>query len=154
VGSTCIPNYENAVAMIEYLKSKGSIVGVSYRKDMICIDFTGEVEVTFDDYLQTVPYLTKHYVERLPSHRDREMSWFNSKYLLYIMKTLRGGEVVEYVPGEKIRIKDTEKTEFIGVRLSREEKEQLESLVARLGTTVSDLVRSLIKEKLGKTKPQ
>ncbi|MEM3399200.1 MAG: hypothetical protein QXQ84_09155 [Nitrososphaerota archaeon] len=144
MGRGCIVNVNNrGIPLIEYLKSMGKIQGYTQEKDYkICFEFKGELEITFQDYLQILPNVSVIRVSRGREKIERES--FNKWILLEIVKTIQGGEVLEYIPGEKIRLRDTEKTEIVCVRLSQEEKERLERESRELGVTVSELVRSKI----------
>ena len=144
MGRACVTNVNNrGHLLVEYLKSMGKIQGYEWGSDArICFEFKGEIEITFQDYLEILPNVS---VVRVSKGREKiERESFNKWILLEIIKTIQGGEVVEFTPGEKIRLKDTEKTEIVCLRVSEEEKEKLEREARELGVSVSELVRSKI----------
>ena len=144
MGRGCIVNVNNrGISLVEYLKSMGKIQGYEWGSDArICFEFKGEIEISFNDYLEILPNVS---IIRVSKGREKiERESFNRWILLEIIKSIQGGEVVEYTPGEKIRLKDTEKTEIVCVRLSQEEKEKLERESRELGVSLSELIRSKI----------
>lgn len=133
--------------LLEYLKSKGCIESITFEGTKIWFEFKGEVTITFNDYLEVHPRKTK--VERFKGTmiEKLEKETFNRYVQIPIIKSIQG-DVVNYIPGEEIRIKDAEKTEFLSIRVTREEKEQLEKMAQELGTSISDIIRTLLNEKI------
>ncbi|MEM1533256.1 MAG: hypothetical protein QXE63_05610 [Zestosphaera sp.] len=142
MGRACITNVnDRGFAFLEFLKSMGKVLGYEFGKDAkLCFEFTGELEVSFSNYLEIHPHKTN--ILRHKAREDMERNSFNKWILIEIIKSLKGGEVVEYIPGDKVRIRDTEKTEIVCIRVSKEEKEKLEKEANELGKTLSELIRS------------
>ena len=144
MGRACVANVnDRGYLLLEYLKTQGRILEYEWGPDArICFEFRGEIEISFKDYMEIHPFKSHIIVSKGREKLERES--FNKWILLEIVKTIQGGEVIEFTPGEKIRLKDTEKTEIVCVRVSEEEKEILEREAKELGVTVSQLVRSKI----------
>lgn len=150
MGETCILNVSSiSLPFLEYLKSKGKISEISPWREYLCFEFEGEIEISIDDYIRSHPRRQDflRYM-KYESFGTVERDVFNKNILLPMIKHLSGGEVVEYVPGEKIRLRDTEKTEYIGLRISKEEKKILEKVSEKLGVSISEFVRMVIREKI------
>ncbi|MEM1693827.1 MAG: DUF6290 family protein [Ignisphaera sp.] len=148
MGRACIININNLGELIaEYLKSQGRVQDVEWGDGpIICLEFKDTLTITFDDLLEVHPLRRRIMQSR--AHEEMARDLFNKYIQTEIIKTLRGGEVVEYVPREKITIRDTEKTAIISVRLTEHEKEALERLAKEMGVTVSEVVRRLVHEKI------
>lgn len=138
----CIMNVnDHGVLLAEYLKASGRIERWESKDAWICFEFGGELTITFDDWLEVYPRK-----ENLtyPPLREKAREWFKKEIQVPMVKTLRGGGVSEFIPGERITVKSTEKTATICVRVTLEEKERIETEARKLGVTVSDLIRNTV----------
>lgn len=141
MGSACIVNANNrGITLAEYLKTQGKIESYIDRGYIVCFEFKGELEISFEDYLQILPNPSIVRGSKGREHLERES--FNKWVLLEVMRTLRGGEVIEYIPGEKIKVIDREKTEVVCVRVTPEVREKLEKESQELGVSISALLRA------------
>lgn len=140
----CIVNVNDYGLLIaEYLKANGRIVSWRYANNArICMDFDKELTISFQDYLEVHPL--KDYIKRSEGRIKMEKNDFNRRIITEIVRTLQGGEITEYIPGERITIKPTEKTVTICFRVTHEEKQRIEGEAKGMGTTVSDYIRSKI----------
>lgn len=132
----CIDNTGgHGIALAERLKSKNRIDRLELvRDDLVCVEFTDAMTITLEDYLSVNPSGSPGLLEKR----------FRQEVQLPMVKTLRGGELVEFVPGKRITVKNSEKTETVCVRLTREEKKRLEEEASKLGVSVSDYIRAKV----------
>jgi len=105
-GQTCILNVnEYGRLLLEYLKAFGRVKELWIDDGKICFSFEGELEVSFEDYLEVHPFKEQimkfkgTYFEKLK--RDS----FNRHIQVEIIRSLRNGEVVRYIPGRLIKVK-------------------------------------------------
>ncbi|MEM1644092.1 MAG: hypothetical protein QW088_07475 [Desulfurococcaceae archaeon] len=103
---TCILNVnEYGRLLLEYLKAFGRVKELWIDDGKICFSFEGELEVSFEDYLEVHPFKEQimkfkgTYFEKLK--RDS----FNRHIQVEIIRSLRNGEVVRYIPGRLIKVK-------------------------------------------------
>ena len=105
-GQTCILNVnEYGKLLLEYLKTFGKINETWYDDGKICFSFNGELEVTFDDYLEVHP-LKEQIIRFRGTHFEQlKRNSFNKHIQMEMVRNLRNGEVVRYVPGRLIKVK-------------------------------------------------
>lgn len=147
VATACIVNVNNiGVLLAEHLKSRGLIEHYEVTNNArVCMEFNGVLTIAFEDYMTVHPL--RDHIEVSEAKLQREENAFNRWIQSEIIRTLRGGEVIEYIPRVKIAVKSTEKTEIICVRVTAEEKKRIEEEAETLGLTLSELIRSKIAQR-------
>lgn len=136
----CVLNiWDRGRLLLEKLRAEGRIVSIEpvAGQPLYCFEFTGVLEIDLQDYIEVSPPHTYQNETMLEMLREQ----FKKAVVLTVASTLRNGVIEEFTETH-ITIRDTEKTEIVAFRVSREEKRRLEEEAEKQGLTLSDYIRS------------
>lgn len=140
MAKACVLNiWDRGRLLLEKLRAEGRIVSIEpvMGQPLYCFTFTGTLEINLQDYMDVSPPHTYQNETMLGFLKDE----FKKAIVLTIAKTLEGGVIEEFTE-TRIVVKDTEKTEIVAFRVSKEERRKLEEEAKKQGLTISDYIRS------------